>query len=181
MRIYAPGMLDMEYSKTFRPFLFIPGAHIVWLPIGLFFVIGELTGNEIPMKSGSALTLGIIFCSFGVAAVVATVVFALCLRMRDRRRRALLEYGLRARAVVTEVSAMPSRINGRQLMKLHVSSPEVPGLAFRQVTFHPVPEGTDVTVAYDPEEPGRGVVADDLRALARAGARACDHRCGAAG
>ncbi|MBG0829196.1 hypothetical protein HS041_15610 [Planomonospora sp. ID67723] len=173
-------MPDMEYAKTFRPFLFIPGAHIAWLPIGLFFVIGELTGNGIPMKSGSALTLGIVFCAFGVVAVVATVVLALYFRMLDRRRRALLEYGLRVRAVVTGVTAAPSRINGRQLMRLHVSAPGVPGLAFRQTTFDPVPEGTEVTVAYDPEEPGRGVIADDLRALARTGVKGCDHRHGAA-
>ncbi|GIH94444.1 hypothetical protein ACFFMN_18620 [Planobispora siamensis] len=174
-------MLDMEYSRTFRPFLFIPGAQIAWLFIGLFFVISELTGNEIEMKSGSAMAMGVISCGLGGIAVVATIVLAAVFRAKDRRRRFLIEHGLRAPGVVTEVSATSSRINGRRLMRMHVSVPEVPGLAFRQITFNPVPAGTGVTVAYDPQDLCGGVVTDDLRALARDRARKRDCRCGSAG
>ena len=153
-------MKEMRYSKTFRPFLFIPGAHIVWLPLGLFFVVPELMGHEIEMKRGSGLTLGIVFCVFGVVAVVATLLMAAFLSRSDRRRAFLREHGLRAPGVVTAVSGTPSRINGRALMRLHVEVPEVPGLAFRQLTFDPLPEGTAVTVAYDPENLRRGVLVE---------------------
>nr|BFE88352.1 hypothetical protein GCM10020093_109530 [Planobispora longispora] len=90
-------MLDMEYSKAFRMFLFIPGAQTVWLVVGIVFVASEVAGDPIPMKNGSALAMGLVGCGIGGIAVVATVVLALSFRRKDRRRRFLLAHGLRAR------------------------------------------------------------------------------------
>lgn len=153
-------MPEMRYTKTFRAYLLIPGAHLVWLPLGLVFLVPELTGHLIPVERETGTVLGLVFCSIGLVAAVVTLGLAAHLRRRDRRRRFLYEHGLRAEGTVAEVSATPTRVNDRQLMRLRITSPEVPGLSFTHLTYEPLPQGARVTVAYDPEDLGTGVLVE---------------------
>ncbi|MBB2912021.1 hypothetical protein FHS43_003301 [Streptosporangium becharense] len=151
-------MIEMRYAKTFRPFLLIPGLHIMWLPVGVGFLVPELLGHRLSTGSGTDMAVGVVACSLGAVAAVVTVALAVHFGRRDRERRFLGEYGLRARGVVTGIYDGHGRIQGRRLMRVHIESPEVPGLSFKHLTFTPPPRGSELTVAYDPADLRRGVV-----------------------
>jgi hypothetical protein len=80
-----------------------------------------------------------------------------------RWERHLRAHGTRVPGVVT-ASTRLTPAKGRQpaRVRVRVEVPDVPGLVVLKVTDQAVPEGSHLTVAYDPAHPSRrAVVVDD--------------------
>ncbi|WP_157556114.1 SHOCT domain-containing protein [Herbidospora yilanensis] len=138
------------------------GLQLIWsLPLAVFMYVLWTNGG-----ARANLTMSVVFGTVSLAVVVALALTIAAWRRTDARERALRETGLRAEAVVTDVVPTGVRVNNQLMYRLIGHVPDVPGMELRQSTMWPVPPGTRLTVAYNPDRPGRPLVLDDLRSLA---------------
>ncbi|MDT8912732.1 DUF3592 domain-containing protein [Amycolatopsis sp. PS_44_ISF1] len=136
---------------------------VVWsAPLALVFGRAYRSTPE-PGLLVAAIAFGLV----AVAVLVVTAVLAGRWRSAARTRRRLLETGLRVPALLVGVAFTGTRVNGRAVRKLTFESRST-GTPIRAVerTTAALPEGTPATLAYDPADPAKAVVADDLTALA---------------
>ncbi|GIH24425.1 hypothetical protein Aph01nite_27350 [Acrocarpospora phusangensis] len=131
------------------------------------FTCRDLTGRYTTCLEGETanMVLALVFSSVGSIMLGVAAYLAVRWIRRGRREDYLREHGVPARAVVAHARPTASRVNGNQVYRLTVQVPDVPGLEFRYRTLTPLPQGTALTVAYDPDKPDDPVILDDLRAL----------------
>jgi hypothetical protein len=150
------------------------GIQVLWsLPLGSYFMWRWLAFDE-PYRTYSCgyrrcsegepvnMFLALLFTGIGIAFLAAFVFCVLRWRRRDQRENHLRRYGRRAQAVVTESLWKGVRVKGRKVYHLRGQVPDMPEVRFTHKTFHPVPNGARVTVAYDVSDPEHAMVVDDL-------------------
>lgn len=107
--------------------------------------------------------------SAGVVVGVAVFVWmVLRWRRADALESRLTATGLRAPGLVTDVHGTGTKINGRVVHKVVMEARIGDGTTLRCTakTRWPPPEGTRVTLLYDPADPSDVVVEEDLESLA---------------
>jgi hypothetical protein len=115
----------------------------------------------------------VFFLAFGAVAL-AVVAVLLCFLLHwqrvDARREAVLGTGTRVPALLVASRATGTRVD-RRTVRAHTFEARTGGRVVRAEAraFAHLPVGTAATIAFDPAEPARAVVVEDLDALATEG------------
>jgi len=156
---------------------------VAWsLPLALFMAYKwrTETGPDVsyPCSDGGTcysgpttfMILTLVFGGIGVAFLVVFVAMVSRWRRRSAERAELLASGLRTPALLVESRQTGTSINNRVVQALTFES-RATGRVIRVVerTLAHLPIGTKATIAYDPVDPTRAVLADDVEKLATAG------------
>jgi hypothetical protein len=128
---------------------------------------------SVPLAIVMAFVLPGAAIGFGIAALVILAVllgFLLHWQRVDARRNALLATGQRAPALLVSSRATGTRINRRPVIA-HTFESRAGGRVVRAVAraFVHLPIGAAGTLAYDPADPTKAVVVEDLDAVAAQG------------
>jgi hypothetical protein len=156
---------------------------VAWsLPLALFMAYKwrTETGPDVsyPCDDGGTcysgpttfLILTLVFGGLAVAAIMVFVSLVARWRRRAAERADLLATGLRTPALLVESRATGTSINNRVVQALTFESratDRVIRVVERSLAHLPI--GTRATIAYDPVDPTRAVLADDVEKLATAG------------
>lgn len=110
------------------------------------------------------------FGAVALAVLAVLLVFMLRWQRADARREALLTSGTRVPALLVSSRPTNRRINGR-VLRAHTFEARSVGRVVRAeaTAFAHLPVGTGATIAYDPVEPARAAVVEDLDETATAG------------
>jgi len=127
-------------------------AQVAWTaPLGLVLGIA-LDGSFLLAFGGAAL-----------AFLVVLLSFLLVWQRADARREELLSRGTRALGALVSSRPTGTRINNRRVLA-HTFECHEAGRRIHAVAraFRHLPLGAEATIAYDPAEPSRAVVVEDL-------------------
>jgi uncharacterized membrane protein len=161
---------------------------VAWsLPLAVIMAYAWLTSDgpdtSYPCRRGGTCYSGptvylILMLVFGTVALV-TITIATTVIVRARRRAALrkrlLATGVRARALLVDVQPTSVRINGRRVHRLMFEArPDGRSVRVTERSTMWLPIGTETSIAYDPVEPSRAVLGEDIEKIAAAERAAAD-------
>lgn len=130
-------------------------------------VLLSLAAVFLAVELALGFTVGTVFllANAGVALVLAGVwsVFRLGWWRTDERRRRLLVSGIRVRASLVSSRPTHTKVNDRRVLA-HTFESRSAGRVIRAVVLclDDLPVGTEATIAYDPVNPARATVVEDL-------------------
>ncbi|HET9142468.1 DUF3592 domain-containing protein [Actinophytocola sp.] len=111
--------------------------------------------------------LMLVFGAVALVMLIVLVVLATRWRRRSRRRTLLQATGLQVPGVLVRIITTNTRINGRRVYEATFES-RTEGVPVRVVdrTTTMLRLGTQVTIVYDPADPSRAALAQDIETLA---------------
>jgi hypothetical protein len=163
-------------------------AQVAWsLPTATFLWFLWLDSNEPDVSSactiGGVCSSGITayfvmtLCFGGVALVALAIMAVLGLRWRRqaRTRARLLAAGTRTPGLLVDIRPTNTRINDQQVLKLIFESRATGrSIQVAERSMTPLPIGTPVTIVYDPADPSRAVLAEDIETVISAARNTAD-------
>jgi len=145
----------------------------VWM--GYLWRTTDEVDRSYPCRGGATCHSGpttyfILMLAFGAVALVLLIVLAVLAtrwRRRDELRASLVATGLRVPAVLVEFAGTNTRINNRPVYRATFES-RTAGVPIRvtERTTTMLRPGTRVTIVYDPADPSRAALAQDIETLA---------------
>lgn len=163
-------------------------AQVAWsLPTAIFMWFLWLDSNEPDTSSacsvggvcssGTTAYFVMTLCFGGVALVALAIMGVLALRWRGqaRTRARLLTIGMRTPGLLVDMRPTNTRINDQQVLKLIFESRATGrSIQVAERSMTPLPIGTPVTIVYDPADPSRAVLAEDIETILSAARNAAD-------